>query len=425
MIETELHTKDIPNIYRRFEQAIGAKYWRSRVRQCKSEMRGNALLSAHLKRENNVAFQLDRLGDMLDRYQWLPIQMVEDRALYPAVRFASQILSLIDASSRQEAERLKRRVHGAFRNPDDMRGLCLELAAATHFIRRGWKVSWPEADKTATFDLLVSDIGNGGLEVECKSISKDKGRRIHEREAIEFHSLLRPHLERLMAGLTKGISAVLTLPGRLSGAFKERQELAKEVGRAISVGADVTLPSGATIEIKHFDPQSLGFAPFQRNTSETRVILDALTETTNREAMIIASHAGGLITFVIQSVQDDNLIKMMFDVLSDAARKQLSGNRAGLLLASLEGIDSDQLRSLSYQDQSLLEPPTGLRVGVSRFLDSTDRKHLIGVGFLGADEFIEEGGSVRSGGTAYHFHRKESPYWSDDFNGLFTWSDNE
>jgi DNA-directed RNA polymerase subunit alpha len=34
-----------------------------------------------------------------------------------------------------------------------------------------------------TFDLLVTDIGSDGVEVECKSVSDDKGRNIHRREA--------------------------------------------------------------------------------------------------------------------------------------------------------------------------------------------------------------------------------------------------
>ena len=33
-----------------------------------------------------------------------------------------------------------------------------------------------------------------------------------------------------------------------------------------------------------------------------------------------------------------------------------------------------------------------------------------------------EAGLVESGGTAYYFPKRESPKWSDDFSGLFTWN---
>jgi hypothetical protein len=63
-----------------------------------------------------------------------------------------------------------------------MHGLRLELQAATHFSRRGNHVSWHRVNNAGTFDLLVDDLGPSGLEVECKSISDNKGRRIRAHE---------------------------------------------------------------------------------------------------------------------------------------------------------------------------------------------------------------------------------------------------
>jgi hypothetical protein len=147
---------------------------------------------------------------------------VNNEQLYPAASFAAQVLSFIDASPKPLAEQFRRRVHGAFKNPDDMRGLRLELMAATHFLRRGRQVSWPEMTGEGNFDLLVSDVGPDGLEVECKSISVDKGRRIHKRESLDF----------LKVGLGGGISShTRRQPNHTACGWRRRKRLRHGSGR--------------------------------------------------------------------------------------------------------------------------------------------------------------------------------------------------
>jgi hypothetical protein len=85
-----------------------------------------------------------------------------------------------------------------------MRGLRLELSAATHFARRARKFAWPEMTGEGTFDLLVQDVGPRGLEIECKAIPEDKGRKIHKREVLDFYRLLWPHIQSTVKGLSTG-----------------------------------------------------------------------------------------------------------------------------------------------------------------------------------------------------------------------------
>jgi hypothetical protein len=426
MPKTEMHTRDIPALYHRFEREVGAKHWRNRVAQCKAEIKGNEFLGNYLRGENSIAFQLDHLGNLVERHGLaVPIQMIENPAIYPAVTFAAQVVSLMDASPRHDADRLVRRVHGAFRNPDDTRGLCLELQTATHFIQLGMRISWPETNGTGTFDLLVEGIGLNGLEVECKSISTDKGRRIHTREAIEFHSILMPHVDPLTASLASGLSVVLTLPGRLPKAPDERTALALEVARAIYSGVkDASMASGPSIRIRHFDAIALNDAYKRGDRRAFRRMLDEVSGTRNRESMVMGSLAGGALVFTIQSAQDDDWKKATFDTLSDAAKRQLTGTRGGLLLASLDGLDSEQLRSIGLQDQAPGNTPSKLQDGVDTFLSSTRRDHVVGVGFVSRSRVVSERiGIIRTGGTAYYFRKKQSPFWSEDFRGLYSWVD--
>lgn len=123
---------------------------------------------------------------------------------------------------------------------------------------------------------------------------------------------------------------------------------------------------------------------------------------------------------VLQSAQDDSLLTYTFDTLSRSANRQLSGQRAGMFLVGLDGLEAESLLDLAQQDGAGDQPPTALRVRVSEFLASHGRDHVIGVGFISKGGLRPAAGGVTdSGGSAYVFPKRESPFWHDDFAGLF------
>lgn len=422
MLLTELSIDEIPDVYRRFAEFVGDGHWRKRVAQIKQEVRGNRFLGEVLHRENALAFQFEHLRALQARFGDVPALEAGNRQIYLAASFAAQILSLAQTSPRTFVDQLRRRVHDAFKKPEAMRGLQLELSAATHFARRSRRLTWPEMAGGGTFDLLVEDVGPNGLEVECKSIGEDKGRRIHRREALDFYGLLWPHIQPMMRGLRTGLSAVLTIPGRLPERYAQRVALARQVARSIIAGAGSTLADGSSVRVGEFDAALLGVIPKGAHPATVRTAIEQVSGTRNRESMVAWSQAGGALALTLQSALDDTLLKAVFDTLSDSARRQFTGRRGAMFLVGLHGIGSDELLSVAEQDQDAQQAPTALRVAVSRFLDGEGRDHVVGVGFLSESGLQPlEDGIVTSGGTAYYFPKRESLEWSEDFSGLFSW----
>lgn len=420
MLATEIHTSDIPFFFTNFEQEIKEKYWLRQVKECNAAIRGNPLLKAYLQKEYEIAYQLSHMSDLAHQYGGIPSAHCMDRTIYPAVGFMAQVLSATKQLAPADADRVLGRVKGAFKNPDDMRALRLELTAATHFIRRGKKVGWPEITGTGRFDLLVEGLGTGALEVECKSISMDKGRKVHRREVLDFYALVKPIVTKTIAGLSRGLFLVVTLPDRLPKTHDGRVDLAKNCCAAIFHRTDQTLPNGTNLRMGEFPPQEIGVVAKNMNTAECRVAIDRITNTRNREAMVLGTGAGGVFVLVIQSAKDDTFLEATFKSLGKAARDQVSGNRPALLVTGLDDVNDSDLRSIAMDEGDIRKPPTAIRVQVSQFLSSETRHHIVGVAFFsGSSVSPKQEGVIGTGGISYYFAQPRSNLWHEDFNGMF------
>jgi len=429
MLALELHCRDIPKIYARFSREIGERSWVKRVSCVKEEIKGNPFLESYHHQESSIAFQLVQLNELQQRFGGFASMAYNDHHLYQAASFAMQVLSVIDASSRVFADRFRARVRDCIStNPADLRALELELRTATHFLRAGRKVTWPEmscqdVEGKRLCDLLMEDLGPLGLELECKSFAEDTGRKITRREALEFFWLVRSnHWKKLRSG-TQGIAMVMTVNRKLPTAHKDRIELAQLVASQVLSGQTGALESGdVKVQTQCFDPLPLGLELSKTGgkPDQLRGTLEKLTGTVNKETVVISTEAGGALIMAIKSKEDDSLMDKIVRTLKCSASAQFTGKRAGMMVAGFQGLSAEQLLNIATHDQDPDAAPTELRLRASRFLGSKNRDHIVGAVFLSSSSLRPAVADIQdSGGTAYNFPKRESPFWSDEFSGLF------
>jgi hypothetical protein len=414
MLITNIKPEDAPNIYEEFAAEIGDTHWRRRVHLCRQDIKGNGLLDELIREENQIAFQLDKLAHFKEKYGRIPKYFDED--VLPALGYAAQILSIMNITP-SARENLRRRVHGAFKNPEDLRGLRLEITAASHFSRSGKRVTFPEFTGEGTFDLLVEDFHGTALEVECKSISEDKGRKIHYREALDFFALIRNN--KSINNLDFGLSVAITIPDRLPSRHDGRMKLAKEVCSHASHLKSCILPSGEKLNIRKFEFSELTGSKPNAKKQELRKLIDRTTGTHNCHGVLYQTKSGGALVLAIQSERDNTMVKAIFKTLSDASGRQLTGNRAGLLIAGV-GISHNQLESLAQEDVDRTEKNTALSNAAHRFLSSGERDHIVGLSFLSQTRVVQNNlGGYSSGGSSYCFLNPLSNFWSNNFKNIF------
>lgn len=414
MPATEMSTREVPGVYRRLASAIGAEHWQNAVARQEKAIRSNHFLGDYLRSEYAIAYQLERLRRLVAGFGTVPHDSCNDPSIFPSLGFAAQVLGVLERSTVKQAKAFVKRVRTAFSNSENMHGLRLELQAATHFARRGKRVAWHRINNGGTFDLLIEDLGPNGLEVECKSISENTGRRIPRHDALDFWGELWRDLADVAQNLRSGLAVVLTVPYRLPVDAEERIVLAREVITRVVAGSSAILGGGTEVRIESFDPDKIKAAK-DKGRQKLREAIDSATGTTNREAAVYGTPAGGMLAFVMQSAVEDAVLDRVFATLDDSATRQFTRHRGALFWVALQGIDADQLLSINEQDSALDKQPTALKLGVSNFLHRAP-DHIVGVVFCSRSGLIPVvDGNTDSGGTMNFFLKEESSLWHSSF----------
>ena len=418
----DLYQDEIPANFRRFVDVIGDRCWLDQSALIAADIKRNQFLQEYLTAQNSMALALTDCSQAAAKNgNKLPQALTAQLRMLECHIFVSQTLQLIDAATRfskKRGESLISRVRGAFKNPTDIQAMQLEARVATHFLRIGASVRFPELGSgRERFDLLVESLGTYGLEMECKAVTHDKGRKIHRLEGLEYRHKALPMMQRHALRQTFGLAVVVTVPRRMPGMDDFAAHI-DGVDKQIQLGCNGTLQDGTEITLTTFSPAALGqlLSPM---SLKNKVAVAKITGTRNREALICQSPgATGLVIFVLQSAQPDSLLPEVFATLADSAGRQLTGKRAGAFIGGFQGLERRALLELALYDGENGQH-SQLAREASSFLERPEFPHVVGVGFLSAPDYTVKPDNDESKGVAYYFPKHTSPMWHPHFSGLF------
>jgi hypothetical protein len=414
-LTTWIGSDQFPEMVDEFERLVGSQYWVKRVRKISDEIRGNRLLGPYLKEENRVTIAFLQMSEYRAKHQRFPVPLVQSQAHYEACTLVVLFLDVVKRASGKMKDSLVRRVRGAFENPDDLRALQFEWAMAVHLTKQGFRVAFPELSETGTFDLLATKDGVEA-EVECKSITHDKGRQVHRREAIEIFSLFKKEFETFTRNLKGGLLVRVVAAKRFPRPHRERKKVLEKVRSAVLAGATRVCDGEFEIEVRDFD--IAGF-PFRGEEVRQTDLMDFLSTNFgihNKQVFLAHSPPKRAFVLTLESRRSERLMDYTLDAIKNALAGQLSGTRGGVICVKLEAVTAEELSELGSE----LGEPTFLRKEVSRFIDSRRHTHLVCLSFL-ADGGLRQqpDNSVTQQGRSYFFDNPDSPHYSSTIVSSF------
>lgn len=365
--------------------------------------------------DNALAFALDELQQIWERHGQFTMALCRSPSVLFAMAFVTQTVSLIDVLPKQQGGRLVRRIVGALKNhPDDVRALQLELATATHFLMSGLKVSFPDSGGTERFDLLLSGAGRDDVEIECKFITRDKGKKIHRRNLHEFYKLTVPHIDAYFAKSPSNVIVDVVVKDRFPSSYKGKLSISESVKAALSGKNNIADDVVSQINIIDHPLDQIDALLTREHNREA---IEQITGISNEHIMIRENRYGRKVVLLVRSEQSDTILESIYETLSDASKKQLTAARPGLLVAMLHGIDIDGLVKVASHGEAQLSGVNTLQVIASRLLRQKLHEHLVTVWFLSESEIgAREQGLTSSGGATYYFQNEESPLWGDGYD---------
>lgn len=419
VLSTEFHQKDTPALFASFRTIVGERVWLDVADAVSQRCEKAPWMREYLWDQYRVCFALAECSQASDGNGGvLPLSITTVPLMAETFAFALAALQLLQAArshSRRREQILLARVREAIREPRMMQAMQLEARVAIHFLNRKHQVFFPElGSSNESYDLLVETLGPSGLELECKVVTHDKGRKIHRAEARDFLGRLQssPLFQAFASTLGRGLAVRITVPNRLPEE-PEWERLIQEVTSQVVLGTDGVLPDGTKVGLRDFEVGELGRLenPVPASTVEAA---NRVVGVKNGNVVIfrLGRRAGALV-IAIESELPDSMLHETFATLAVAAANQLTGRRAGAFMTSFEDIGAQALLELA-RDEGRNGNYSALNWATSRFLEQDDYPHVVGVGFLSQPDFASD-----ASGTAYWFPRRTSSSWSEDFVGLF------
>jgi hypothetical protein len=216
--------------------------------------------------------------------------------------------------------------------------------------------------------------------------------------------------------MTEGLVVRVTVPGRLSGAYKDQKHISGLTRQAILAARD-TADAAARISVESF---ALSPTPFKGETWESRELRSFLLcrfGINNQHAIAIGTRSGGVLVLVIGSDTPEDLLGETMNTIGEAASRQLTGTRPGIVCVKLEGLTADELVEMGSEND---RRPSPLRIRINRLMQSTALDHVAWVAFV-ADGDIEtrSNGAFSRMTSSYSFWNPRSPFKGDNMLQLF------
>lgn len=394
---TEIHQADFPSRFDEFERYVGTSAWKKTVQKVGAEIKGARFLGGYLRHRHRIAFALWAISEFRSKYGHLNFPVSGDVDVYEACVLVTQFSHIRRHLAEAEGWALARRIAGGLKNPDDLRALQFELQLSTHFARRGYDIAFPETRGTGTFDVLATRAGTQ-VEIECKSVSGNKGRQVHRRAALEIQHLVERELSFLLKTLRTGLLLRIVFNRRPPSAYNDRMELVRAIRSAVLTGKTQTL---SEYEIRLCDFDLVG-TPFENSRPDEAAVQEFLGShgVVNRETMIFGRKGANVIALSLESRISDRLLAETFDTVSDAAKRQLSGQRPGIVCVKFEELTAEQIEELGVERGE----PTALRIGASKFLSSASARNVSVLSFFADGELTAmANGGISRGGRTYSF----------------------
>lgn len=227
----------------------------------------------------------------------------------------------------------------------------------------------------------------------------------------------------------KGRLIRITLPDRLHCTPTQLGGIKSTLADALSGDRSFSASQHCEVEVVEFD---VAASPF--NVGPEHLTREAISEFVlarlgrdNKEMMILFSPGKQAIVALVESAKADQVLKGVYRQLREAAMKQFTKTRPGILSVQFQDLSAEDIAAIGKADATDRNKATGLQLMTSHFLNSPNRVHILTVAYRSHGNLVEhdEGGgqkSHRAQGIGYFVRNPHNPFYDDPRSRAFAYS---
>jgi hypothetical protein len=302
-----------------------------------------------------------------------------DTDSYAAASFFAMLARIHQRLSKRGRAALEGKVRSGLQEPSGLAPLAFEFSIVSHLLHAGLDVQFNDYENDGGFDFLVAQDAVE-LELECKFISHDAGRR--EKLADVEHLLA--ELDRqlpLVLDRSCGLCAIeLAFSKGIPKSNRSLRVLMENVIAHIGSGPQTRAVGDVAVSYSYFPPlEEIRDEPSQSYLKE-KVAERVGMEFDGYAGSAIRADGQGIVAYVRPAASRGLLAKIKHEILA-ADRDQLSRTRPGVIAVQFGGITGNELAQLSSSVGQANDPLAILAAEVFR-----RRPHLLCLWFLARDE---------------------------------------
>lgn len=408
----DLDVDMMPTVVSQFLEIVGYDSLKRRIGWIENRMEENRYAFSVIGARQELTFILWYVVSRFREYGRLPPIRNQDGILqvgqlrgYAFMWLLVKVYGFLDERARR---RLKGRIQHGFNDEGDLLSVEHELSSIAHLCRFNCAVTCHDMESGGGFDFLATRDGLE-FEVECKMVSADKGRQIHQHDTMR----LGDHVERAvdwpaMLASQKGVFAAVTVTARLPRNPVTLKAIAEDVATAIKSGSAISR-NGWRVEIQEFDVAKSPFASWteQPDMDTVHKLIDSITDRRHDKLFMHAVAGQAAMVVSVLSDKPDTVVDSVYQELKQGS-KQLSGARPGMIFAAFQDMTPEDIVSLGEN------PGNGLQAMATRLFANSDRRHVYGVTFLSAIRYSGlPGGEMTTDGKVYRFVNSDNPWASE------------
>ncbi len=280
--------------------------------------------------------------------------------------------------------------------------MVFEIEVATHLMNKGFQVDFNDLDGYGQNDYIAIK-NNVKVEIECKYISRDKGRQIHRKDLQNFASKLESEFNNMLNSIAVSTLLVVTLSERLSSSAMEHDNIIGQIRHALGISRVQQSADISKIDIKRHEDADLQYVG-------KRQLLDNIKERFDlKDNMILAAvrHDGIILAIALESKKQDKILDAIYRELKQSAQKQFSGQEPAILCCYLDGTTGEELESMRDKDGQ----HTKLNNIAKRLMQS--RPQVLSISFSVVDEVVRHGNKISMQGKSYTVRNEKHEYFDD------------